>query len=56
MCKSVLLNLPKEELERLSNLTFRCESCGHQLVFNGTVTTVISNDSIHNVLKYDLNI
>ena len=57
MCNSVLLNLPKEELERLDSLTFRCESCGHQLILNGTsVTQAINIDSIHSILKYDLNI
>jgi hypothetical protein len=57
MCNSVLLNLPEEELERLNNLTFRCESCGHRLVLNGTlVTRVITTDPIHSFFEYDLNI
>jgi len=57
MCNSVLLNLPKEELERLDSLTFRCESCGHRLILNGTsVTRAISTEPKHNLFKYDLNI
>ena len=57
MCNSVLLNLPKEELDRLNSLTFRCESCGHKLILNGTtVTSVISPDPIHNFFKYDFNV
>ncbi len=54
MCKSVLLNLPKEEVEKLNNLTFRCESCGHQLQLRGTTVFQVKNhESIFNFLKYD---
>jgi phage FluMu protein Com len=57
ICNSVLLNLPKEELKRLDSLTFRCESCGHRLILNGSsVTQAINIDSIQNLLEYDLNI
>ena len=54
ICNSVLLNLPKEEVDKLNNLTFRCECCGHHLVLNGTsVIQVKNNDSIFNYLSYD---
>lgn len=57
ICESVLLNLPEEEIIRLNGLTFRCESCGHKLVLNGTnVSKAISSDSLNNQYKYDLNI
>ncbi len=57
ICDSVLLNLPEEELERLSSLTFRCESCGHRLTLNGTnVTKAISAEPFQNIYKYDFNI
>lgn len=56
MCNSVLLNLPKEEVEKLNNLTFRCESCGHQLLLKGSsVFHVKNSDSIFNLLKYDFD-
>jgi len=57
ICNSVLLNLPEEEIEKLNSLTFRCESCGHRLILNGTsVSRAISDDPIHNNFKYDFNI
>lgn len=57
ICESVLLNLPEEEISRLNGLTFRCESCGHKLMLNGTnVLKAISTDTPYNLYKYDLNI
>lgn len=58
ICNSVLLNLPAEELERLNNLTFICECCGHKLILNGgTVTKAVSTEPVHNNLfRYDFNI
>lgn len=57
ICNSVLLNLPAEELEKFNSLTLRCESCGHQLVLNGTtISKVLCVESLHNVFKYDFNI
>jgi hypothetical protein len=57
ICNSVLLNLPADELERLNNLTFRCECCGHRLILNGTsVSKVISEDPLNNIFNFDLNI
>ncbi|OPX43484.1 hypothetical protein CLHUN_26310 [Ruminiclostridium hungatei] len=57
ICNSVLLNLPQEELEKLNSLTFRCESCGHRLVLNGTVVTkAVSAEPFQNIFKYDFNI
>lgn len=56
-CNSVLLNLPEEELMRLNNFAFRCESCGQRLILNGnTVTKAISTEPLKNILKYDFNI
>lgn len=57
LCNSVLLNLPQEEIERLNGLTFRCESCGHRLILNGTsVLRAVNSDPLHNTFKYDFNI
>lgn len=56
ICESVLLNLPMEEIEKLDGLTFRCESCGHKLVLQGTsVSKSICVDPL-NVFRYDFNI
>lgn len=57
ICKSVLLNLPEEEIEKLNSLTFRCESCGHRLTLNGTnVTKAINTEPFQYYFKYDYNI
>ncbi len=56
-CNSVLLNLPKEEIERLNSHTINCESCGYKLTLNGTnVTRTIGDVTFQNSYKYDFNI
>ncbi|MCX8130996.1 MAG: hypothetical protein N3I35_12970 [Clostridia bacterium] len=34
-CSSVILNLPAEEVYKLSGLTFLCECCGHENLLTG---------------------
>lgn len=34
-CNSVMLNLPKSEIYKLNNLTFRCDCCGNHNFLNG---------------------
>ncbi len=53
-CQSVMVNLPEEELKKLSGLSFRCECCNHLNHLNESVfekTKDQNTTSIYNLIQ-----
>lgn len=52
-CKSVIMNLPEDELEKLNGILFRCECCNHLNKLNeyALISTREQNsDSMHQLI------
>ena len=55
-CKSVMVNLPESELQKLNGLNFQCENCGNQnLLLDFKFHKPIHNDPLLNIFNSILN-